>query len=449
MARKRKAQAERDVDRLIRLVRDREIRLVSLMHIGGDGNVKVLDFAPRDASHLRDILEGGERADGSSLFSGSGIKAKSSDMLLRPRLDRAFLDPFSEIPTLCVLCGHVGRDGAPLPESPDSILGKAYERLKGETGVDLHALGEVEFFLGHRASEVDMRVADEHGYHAAAPVVFGQAFRRKALTLLADLGVPIKYGHSEVGYVASTDLEGFIWEQHEIEMGLAPLPAAAEAVILTQWVLRNLAQQMGFRVTFDPILREGHAGSGLHFHFSPRLKGRGVVGRRPDGSMEEPAQWLIGGLVKNAGALMAFGNRNPGSFIRLRQGKEAPSFITWGQNNRKALIRIPTVAFTASGRAVSVPTIEFRLPDGSAHPYLLLAGVAQAMSAARSIPKIDELLRKTAASVRKEESQAQALPRSFGEVADRLEKQRSIFEADGVFPPHWIEMVLKSLRSER
>ena len=48
---------------MVGLVRDEGIRLVSLMHIGGDGWLKTLDFAPRDESHFRDVLMGGERCD--------------------------------------------------------------------------------------------------------------------------------------------------------------------------------------------------------------------------------------------------------------------------------------------------------------------------------------------------------------------------------------------------
>ncbi|HEB84940.1 MAG TPA: hypothetical protein ENI92_08080, partial [Bacteroidetes bacterium] len=71
------------VDDLIELVRDRRIRLISLMHIGGDGWLKTLDFVPRDFSHLRDVLVAGERADGSSLFRGMGIPTGASDIILR------------------------------------------------------------------------------------------------------------------------------------------------------------------------------------------------------------------------------------------------------------------------------------------------------------------------------------------------------------------------------
>ena len=109
-----KPNGEWTVDDLVQLVREQGIRLVSLMHIGSDGWLKTLDFVPRSVQHLRDVLEGGERADGSSIFAGSGIRAGASDILLRPRISSAFIDPFAKLPTLVLLCSHAGRDGKPL-----------------------------------------------------------------------------------------------------------------------------------------------------------------------------------------------------------------------------------------------------------------------------------------------------------------------------------------------
>jgi glutamine synthetase len=438
---------ERTAEEIVSLAEAHGIRIISLMHVGCDGTLKLLDFAPRDPRHLRDILEGGERADGSSLFAGSGIETRASDVLLRPRPGRAFLDPFSELPTLCVMCGHASPDGSPLPESPDTILHRAHGRLLETTGVDLWALGEVEFFLGRKPQDGDVRADDEGGYQASAPVVFGQQLRREALSVLAQIGVPIKYAHSEVGYLSNHDADGCIWEQHEIELALTPLPQAAEAIVLAQWVLRNLASRAGMRVSFDPILKVGHAGSGLHIHFSPRLNGRDMTELFAGNGLPEPAQWLIAGLVEHAGALMAFGNRVPDSFVRLMQGKEAPSAVTWGWRDRKALIRIPALAVTEAGRSASLPTIEFRLPDGSAHPYLLLAGVSQAMMAGRAIDDIEALLERTTAAARGDGGGAQSLPATFREVAGRLERQRAALEAGQVFPVRWIEMLLQTLRS--
>jgi glutamine synthetase len=435
----------RSNEEIISLVEAQDIRLLSLLHVGGDGHLKLLDFALRNKEQLQDILEGGERADGSSLFAGSGIETGASDVLLRPRPERAFFDPFSEQPVLCVMSGHASPNGAPLPESPDTILHRAWSRLIEETGVDLWALGEVEFFLGRKLQGGDVRAGDDSGYQAAAPMVFGQQLRRRALVVLQQIGVPIKYAHSEVGYLSSHDSNGWLWEQHEIELALAPLPQAAEAITLTQWVLRNLAAEAGMRISFDPILKAGHAGSGLHVHLSPRINGLPSAESYADGALPEAAQWLIAGLVENAGALMAFGNRKQDSFVRLSQAKEAPNSVTWGARDRKALIRIPTLAVTESGRTATEPTIEFRLPDGSAHPFLLLAGIAQSMTAGRHRGEIAGLLERTRASAGRA-GETPPLPRTLGEVADRLQHQRAAMEAGQVFPDRWIDMLLKSLR---
>ncbi len=435
-------------DDLAALAVERGVRLVSLMHVGGDGWLKALDFVPQSRQHLRDVLTGGERADGSSLFQGLGVQVGASDILLRPRLSTAFLDPFAALPTLVVLSGHAGRDGAPLPQSPDTILRRAEERLARETGVRLRALGEVEYFLGRRAGEEDVYGADDRGYHATSPFVFGEALRRQAMATLAEIGVPIKYGHSEVGYVEAKETDGVIWEQHEIELGLAPLPHAADAVVLTQWVLRNLAHRQGMRCSFDPILRRGHAGTGLHFHFSPVVDGQHSGGRCADGTLSPPAQWLIAGLVQMGGALMAFGNRTEGSLIRLTQAKEAPNAIVWGEFDRSALVRLPIVANDAEGRPVSPPTIEFRLPDGSAHPHLLLAGVAQAMVLGRRAEDLGRLLDRTwVVNARAGKGAPVPVPTRFPEVADALAAHRAALEAGGVFPAVLLEQVIERLNA--
>ncbi len=434
-------------DDLVGLVKEQGIRNLSLMHIGGDGWLKTLDFIPRSESHLRDIIDGGERADGSSLFAGTAIRADASDVVLRPRRATAFFDPFAPLPTMALLCAHLGRDGNPLPQSPDTILRAAYERLEEATGIQLHALGEVEYFLGKRAGEIDNYGADDRGYHATAPFVFGEPLRRRAMTILGEIGVRVKYGHSEVGYIEARRGDDLIWEQHEIELSLRPLPDAAEGVLMTHWVLRQLAHAHGLHCSFAPIIRQGHAGSGLHFHFSPVREGRHLSTLDDDGTMPAETRWLIGGLARLGGALMAFGNRSADSFTRLKQGKEAPDAVTWGRFNRHALIRLPIQATTADGRKVTPPTVEFRLPDGSANAYLLLTGVAQAMMAGREMDDLDDLLAETQALPDQSgRPQATPVPQSMAEIGHELTHHRAALEAGEIFPPGMLEELIRQRR---
>jgi len=433
--------AEWTIDDLVGLVRDRGVRLISLMHIGGDGWLKTLDFAPRSVEHLRNILVGGERADGSSLFRNQGISSHASDIVLRPKLDTAFIDPFAPLPTLALLCGHQGRDGEPLPQSPDTVARRAQARALEVTGVDLWALGEVEYFIGRRWSKSDRYGADDHGYHATAPVAAGQVLRRRAIAILSEMGVPLKYAHSEVGYVKASTPGETVWEQHEIELSLAPLPRAAECMALTHWVVRNLAAELELDCSFDPIVGEGHAGNGLHIHLSPVVDGVPRGGRDGDGELYAPAKWLIGGLTQLGGALMAFGNTEPDSFVRLTQGKEAPTAMRWGEFDRQALIRLPILVTDADGNTLSTPTVEFRLSDGSAHPHFLVAGLAQALVYGHSLSGLDELLAHTTRPGFDTAISA-PVPQNFAEVAAELVRHRSVLEAGGVLPASLIDRFL-------
>ncbi|MCB2211170.1 glutamine synthetase [bacterium] len=437
-----KPSSEWTDDDLISFVRDNGIRLVSLMHMGGDGWLKTLDFVPRDFVHLQNVVTGGERADGSSLFGNLGIRTGKSDIVLRPRVSSAFINPFSPVPTLSLLCGHYGVDRLPLPESPDTMVRKAFTRAKDETGAELYSLGEVEYFLGRPKDEADFYGSDDRGYHATSPFVFGEEVRRKAMVLLSEMGVPLKYAHSEVGYVEASDNDPTIWEQHEIELALLPLPEAAEAVALTMWVLRNLARQAGMRCSFNPILKAGHAGSGMHFHMSPVVDGVHRGGEDATGEMYDVGKWLIGGLSRIGGALMAFGNTEENSFVRLTQGKEAPNTVTWGRFNRKALIRLPMLALNAEGKPVSPPTIEFRLPDGSAHPHLLLAGIAQAFVAGKAMEDIDEFLRLSSVENVDAGNKVGKVPHTQAEVGVQLKEHRNALVAGGVFPEHVIDKLV-------
>jgi glutamine synthetase len=442
-----KPAAEWTVDDITSFVRERGVRVLSLMHVGGDGWLKTLDFVPRDAGHLADVLHGGERADGSSLFGDLGISVGASDIVMRPRLSSAFMDPFTPEPTLAVLCSHFDRQGRPLPESPDTLIRTAHARLQAETGVELHALGEIEFFLGARVGDAEGYGANERGYHASSPFVFGEALRRQALVHLAEMGVPIKYGHAEVGYVEADAADSRVWEQHEIELWLRPLPEAADAVVLTQWVLRNLAQRAGMLCSFAPMARKGHAGSGMHFHFAPRGEGDYLPHTAADGTLTPQAKWLIGGLVSHGAAMMAFGNRSRDSFVRLSQGKEAPSNVTWGRYNRRALVRIPIIPTDACGRPTAPGTIEFRLPDGSAHPHLLLAAVAQAFVAGHGMTDVDGRLERTVVTAQGHPSSDNRVPLTFTEVADALAGSRGVLEAGGVFTPNMVDRVITLLRA--
>ena len=130
-------------DDIKQVVSDLNIRMVNFMYPAGDGRLKTLNFMLHTPDYLETILTSGERVDGSSLFNF--IAAGSSDLYVMPRFSTAFIDPFSEIPTLCMLCSFFDRDGNPLASSPEYTLRKAMNAFKKVTGMEFHAMGELEY----------------------------------------------------------------------------------------------------------------------------------------------------------------------------------------------------------------------------------------------------------------------------------------------------------------
>lgn len=101
---------------IIRFVTEQSIPMLNLRYVGGDGRLKELNFAIQSAAHLDRILTMGERVDGSSLFDV--VDATSSDLYVVPRLRTAYLNPFTALPTLDILCGFYDVEGNPLASAP-------------------------------------------------------------------------------------------------------------------------------------------------------------------------------------------------------------------------------------------------------------------------------------------------------------------------------------------
>ena len=445
---------------IVRYICENEIRMVNFMYPGGDGKLKTLNFVITDMQYLDTILTCGERVDGSSLFSF--IQAGSSDLYVLPRLSTAFLDPFAEIPTLSMLCSFFDKDGQPLASAPEQTLHKAAEAFTQVTGMQFEAMGELEYYVISSDEEVFPAV-DQHGYHESAPYAKTNGFRAKCMKYIAQTGGQIKYGHSEVG---NFTLNGLTYEQNEIEFLPVPVEQAADQLMLAKWVIRNLAYDEGYDVTFAPKITTGKAGSGLHIHMRMTKDRRNQM--LHNGMLSESARRMIAGMMDVAPAITAFGNKNPTSYFRLVPHQEAPTNVCWGDRNRSVLVRVPLGwAAGVDMSAIANPlepqedrdmsgkqTVEMRSPDGSADLYQLLAGLCVACRHGFEMENALEIAQKTYVNVNIHDAQnaqhlAQLaqLPDSCVASADCLERQRKIFEEYNVFSPDMIDDIIAQLRS--
>ncbi len=446
---------------IIEYIVKNDIEMVNFMYPAGDGRLKTLNFVINDLDYLKTILTSGERVDGSSLFSF--IEAGNSDLYVVPRYATAFRDPFAEIPTISMLCSFFDKDGNPLATSPEQTLRKACRAFHNETGLEFEAMGELEYYV-ISPDDGMFPATDQRGYHESAPYAKFNEFRSKCMQYIAQTGGRIKYGHSEVG---NFTLEGMNYEQNEIEFLPVAAEEAADQLMLAKWVIRNLAFQMGFNVTFAPKITTGKAGSGLHIHMRLTRDGRNVM-LGANKQLSDDARRMIAGLMDMAPSITAFGNTNPTSYFRLVPHQEAPTNVCWGDRNRSVLVRVPLGWTADSDMSVLVnpleqpsgfdasqkQTVEIRSADGSADIYLLLAGLAVAARHGFEMPDALKVADDTYVSVNiHDEANAdrvarlQQLPTNCAQSADCLDASRNVYEAHGVFPPAMINGLIRNLRA--
>ncbi len=448
---------------IMRFIEENGIEQVNFHYVGEDGKLKTLNFVITSRYYLESIFATGERVDGSSLFSY--VEASSSDLYVIPKFRTAFVNPFSEVPTLDLMCAYYTKEGKPLESAPEHILKKAHERFKKATGKKIMALGELEYYVIAPAEANEaFPNTDQKGYHASTPFAKFEQLRVEAMRYIAQCGGKIKYAHSEVGNFTTDE---YYFEQHEIEFNPMDVEDIADKLVIAKWILRNLAAKYGVTISFAPKIAKGKAGSGLHIHYMVTdLDGENLMVE--DDRLSDIARKSIAGLLDKAKALTAFGNTIPISYLRLVPNQEAPTRICWGETNRSALIRVPLgwILKTEMIRDANpfenaeipyIPgkqTVEFRVPDGSADIYHLLAGMVMAIQHGLEMPNALDLAEKLHVEVDifKPENKAikdklESLPTSCAESADYLEAERSFFEQDGVFPKGTIDRFLKQLRS--
>lgn len=447
---------------LIRFITEKQIEMVNFRYVGADGRLKTLNFMINSAEHLDSVLTYGERVDGSSLFPY--IEAGSSDLYVIPRYRTAFLNPFSEIPAIDILCSYYTKEGKPLESAPEYTLRKAHEEFKKVTGMEFQAMGELEYYVISEKEDL-FETENQRGYHESTPFCKWAGFRCDCMRAIAESGGKIKYGHSEVG---NFTLDDMLYEQNEIEFLPVNIEEAADQLVIAKWIMRSMAARYGINLTFAPKITAGKAGSGLHIHTRLMKDGRNMY--VANGQLTDTALKAIAGILDIACSLTAFGNTNPTSYFRLVPHQEAPTNICWGDRNRSVLVRVPLGWSDGASRMITdanplekavketdpgiKQTVEFRCPDGSADLYLLLAGLAVAARHGFEMNNAIEYAKERYVSVNIFDDAHKAtaeklshLPASCAESAECLEKQRSVYEEHQVFSKNLIDGLIRKLKS--
>ncbi len=462
---------------LLKVIETNQLERVTFHYTAIDGKLKELTVPASERYHLEAVLAEGERVDGSSLFKGM-VDMSLSDLYVIPQYRSAFFSPFDG-GSLDLICRYLTKEGTPAPFAPDSILARAAAIFRKSTGLELNALGELEFFLLTTPADRSFPVEAHRGYHGSAPFSKSGPILHEMVAHIVRVTGAVKYAHCENGFIDSVrsdvpEIAGRLAEQLEIEYLPRPIEEMADDLVLGRWIIRNTAFQHGAVATFTPKLEEGVAGNGLHVHLELAKNDRSIM-RGEDGKLSVEARKLIGGLCEYADSLTAFGNTVSSAYLRLVPNQEAPTRICWSDLNRSALIRVPLGWNEVSGLARKVnpadpaafiderggrQTVEIRSPDGSATIHLTLAGIAMAANWAfrgdlalfkdyGPLELAENLYVKGNIFADKELlKRLPVLPVSCVESSRVLLQKRGLYERDGVFPPSVIDYIAGMLQAE-
>ncbi|MFT7823627.1 MAG: type I glutamate--ammonia ligase [Sulfurimonas sp.] len=336
------------------------------------------------------MLENGLPFDGSSIEAWQPID--KSDMILKPDVETAFLDPFTADSTIAVFCDVYDIYKGELYEKcPRSIAKKALEYLDEANIGDVAYFGpENEFFIfdnvefrdelhsayykvdteegqwnfdtKYEYGNMGHRPGTKGGYFPTMPTDSMVDLRAEMMLILEEVGLEVMLGHHEVA-------QG----QGEIGIKFGTMIEAADNVQKYKYVVKMVAHLNGKTATFMPKPLYGDNGNGMHVHQSIWKDGRNLFYKEDAyGNLSKTALDYLSGIFKHSAAVSAFTNATTNSYKRLLPGFEAPSILTYSSQNRSAACRIPYGAGEAATR------IETRFPDSTACPYLGFAALLMA-----------------------------------------------------------------------
>jgi glutamine synthetase type III len=259
------------------------------------------------------------------------------------------------------LAADLWMDGKLVEQSPRNVLKRliadaAKQKMELKSGV------ECEFFLVAPNGEAISDDADRQSkpcYDQSA-LMRRYDFIKELCDAMLSLGWnPYQNDHE--------DANG----QFEMNWDYSDALTTADRHAFFKFMAKSIAEKHGYRATFMPKPFSTLTGSGCHAHIS-LWDGATNLFEKDAGELgiSTLGYNFIGGLMHSAEALCALTNPSVNSYKRINAPRTlsgatwSPNTVTYTGNNRTHMIRVPD-----PGR------FELRLPDGSANPYLLQAGI--------------------------------------------------------------------------
>ena len=401
---------------ILAMVEENGVKFIRLQFTDILGTLKNVAITDRQ---LEKALNNQCMFDGSSI--NGFVRVEESDMYLRPDLDTFVIFPWrpQQGKVARLICDVYMPDGTPFEGDPRYILKKAINKAEA-MGYTMNVGPECEFFL----FEVDndgnptLKTNDKGSYFDLGPIDLGENARRDMTLALEDMGFEIETSHHEVAA-----------GQNEIDFKYADALVTADNVTTFKYVVKSIAQRHGLYATFMPKPLHGVNGSGMHVNISLIKDGKNAFYNEEDQlGLSSVAYNFIAGVLKHIKEICPITNPLVNSYKRLVPDYEAPVYIAWSTKNRSPLIRVPS----ARGEGTR---IEFRSPDPSSNPYLvlaclLLAGLEGIKDNLEPPKCIDRNIFNLSREERKREN-IENLPESLHEAIAYMQKSDLVKEALG------------------
>lgn len=316
-------------------------------------------------SHYDDIIGRGAGFAGFAI-TGMGIEPHGPDFMAVGDQSTLHNVPWQPGYARIVCDGHV--NGEPWHHDTRVVLKKQVERLKGR-GLTCYTGLEPEFSLLKRGPDGGIVPFDDTDQLAKPCYDYkglnrASAFLEKLVTMLQGSGL-------DVFQIDHEDANG----QFEVNYTFADCLRSCDQFLLFKMAASEIAHELGLICSFMPKPFSNRPGNGMHFHMSLGDGERNLFEDKSDPrglDLSKLAYQFLGGILKHAPALTAICAPTVNSYKRLVVGRSltgatwAPAYISYGDNNRSSMVRIP------KGR------LELRLPDGACNPYLATAAVIAA-----------------------------------------------------------------------
>ncbi len=414
---------------VLRTVEERDIRFIRLWFTDVLGFLKSVAIT---AAELENAFTEGIGFDGSAIDGFA--RTQESDMLAVPDAGTFQVLPWRPEAhgVARMFCDVMTPDGEAFAADPRNVL-KRNLRRAADLGFTFYVHPEMEFFLFE--SPESPKPLDQGGYFDMTPLDIQSDFRRQTIETLEKMGISVEFSHHEVAP-----------SQHEIDLRYADALTMADNIMTFRLVVKETALSRGIYATFMPKPLENQWGSAMHLHLSMFEGDNNAFHDAGDEyHLSKVAKQFTAGLLTHAREISAVTNQWINSYKRLVPGFEAPVYISWGSNNRSALVRIPRY----KPKKGASTRVEFRAPDPAVNPYLAFSVILAA--GLKGIEEGYELPVETEDNIYEMSDAERAalgirqLPVSLGEALDEMERSELVAEALG---EHLFDYFLANKRRE-